>query len=191
MSRLEPRRTRNPLLHASRAYAKRRFGKEPNMVGVQAHHMPLFLAYGTFEIAIDRARRVDRRLKDLAVVKTAAMVGCEWCMDYGSHVLEEAGVTEEQLRDLASFRDSAAFSADEKLVLEYAEAMGRTPAEVTDELFARLRARFEPDQIVELTTTIAIENYRARFNDALGIEAQGWSAGSYCVRPEVMASTGG
>jgi hypothetical protein len=38
--------------------------------------------------------------------------------------------------------------------------------------------------MVELTATIAWENYRARFDHALGIEAQGFSDGAYCVRPE-------
>lgn len=33
--------------------------------------------------------------------------------------------TRRQLRDLGSFRESDAFSADEKLVLEYAEAMSQ------------------------------------------------------------------
>jgi hypothetical protein len=36
----------------------------------------------------------------------------------------------------------------------------------------------------ELTNAIAWENWRARFNCALGIESQGFSEGSYCVRPE-------
>jgi alkylhydroperoxidase family enzyme len=107
-------------------------------------------------------------------------------MDFGSWITREAGITEEQLRDLPRFRESDAFSEDEKLVLEYAEGVSRTPVEVPDEVFARMRARFDQAQIIELTYAAAIENLRARFNWALRIESQGYSEGAYCLRPEAL-----
>ena len=80
------------------------------------------------------------------------------------------GVTEQQLLDLADFETSSAFTEVEKLVLRYAAAMTQTPVEVPDELFAGLRQHFDPRQMVELTSAIAWENYRARFDHAFGIE---------------------
>ena len=47
-----------------------------------------------------------------------------------------------------------------------------------DELFAQLRARFTERQLVELTSCIAWENYRARFDHAFGIESEGFDEGS-------------
>lgn len=94
------------------------------------------------------------------------------------------GVGEEQLRDLARYSESAAFSALEKLVLDYAVAMTRTPTDVPDELFAGLRSELDDAALVELTAMVAWENYRARFSHALGVEAQGFSRGAYCVLPE-------
>jgi alkylhydroperoxidase family enzyme len=44
----------------------------------------------------------------------------------------------------------------------------------TDELFARLRGHFSEPEIVELTAAVALENFRSKFNVALGIEAQGF-----------------
>jgi hypothetical protein len=38
--------------------------------------------------------------------------------------------------------------------------------------------------MVELTSAIAWENYRARFDHAFGIEAEGFSAGAFCPLPE-------
>lgn len=93
------------------------------------------------------------------------------------------GVTEEQLRDLGAYKTSASFSELEKLVIEYAEAMTRTPVEVSDESFSALKGHFNETQLVELTAAIAWENYRARFNHAFGIEAQGFAKGAYCVLP--------
>ena len=78
---------------------------------------------------------------------------------------------------------SALFSDLEKAVLEYADAMTHTPVEVPDALFQRLREQFSEAQMVELTATIAWENYRARFDHALGIQAEGFSEGAYCALP--------
>ncbi|MGH7964379.1 MAG: carboxymuconolactone decarboxylase family protein [Candidatus Binatia bacterium] len=105
-------------------------------------------------------------------------------MDIGSAVGRKVGVTEAQLFDLARYQESPAFSPLERLVIEYSEAMTKTPVEVPDTLFAALRRHFNEAQLVELTATIAWENYRARFDHAFGIEAQGFSAGAFCVVPE-------
>jgi len=61
--------------------------------------------------------------------------------------------------------------------------MTHTPVEVPDSLFQSLRAQFNQAQLVELTTAIAWENYRARFNHAFGLEAEGFSEGAYCALP--------
>ncbi len=96
-------------------------------------------------------------------------------------------MSEAQLRDLPRYQASAAFAPLEKLVLDYAVAMTNTPVEVPDALFARLREHFADAELVELTAAIAWENYRARFDHAFGIEAQGFSEGAYCPLPERSA----
>ena len=105
-------------------------------------------------------------------------------MDIGSAVGRAAGVTEAQLRALPEYRKSSRFSDLERLVLDYAVAMTATPVDVPATLFAELRQHFNDEQMIELTATVAWENYRARFDHALGIEAQGFSNGAYCVLPE-------
>jgi alkylhydroperoxidase family enzyme len=85
---------------------------------------------------------------------------------------------------MARFEESAAFNAQQKLVLRLAAAMTRTPAHVDDDLFAALRAEFSEAQLVELATAIAWENNRARFNRTFGIEAEGLSESAYCPLPE-------
>jgi alkylhydroperoxidase family enzyme len=94
-------------------------------------------------------------------------------------------VTEQQLRELADFEASTAFTELEELVLQYAVAMTQTPVEVPQELFASVRQHLNPQQMVELTSAIAWENYRARFDHAFGIEAEGFSAGAFCPLPAV------
>ena len=104
-------------------------------------------------------------------------------MDIGSAVSRKAGVTERQLMQLAQFETSDAFSHLERLVLRLAESMTRTPANVPDELIATLRGHLSDRQVVELVSTIAWENYRARFNRAFDVKAAGFSEGAFCVLP--------
>ena len=84
---------------------------------------------------------------------------------------------------LPEYRNSALFTETEKLVLEYADAMTQTPVEVPDALFAKLREKLTDAQLVELTATLAWENYRTRFDHAFGVEAEGFTQGSYCAVP--------
>ena len=89
---------------------------------------------------------------------------------------------------LGEYATSTLFSETEKLVLQYADAMTETPVEVSDALFAKLREKFTDAQLVELTSALAWENYRARFDHAFGIEAEGFTKGSYCAMPARPAS---
>ncbi|HSQ24903.1 MAG TPA: hypothetical protein VLN44_10840 [Pyrinomonadaceae bacterium] len=60
--------------------------------------------------------------------------------------------------------DLTAFNAKERLVIELADAMAGAPANVSDDLYARLRQEFSEEQLMELSAQIAFENYRARWN---------------------------
>jgi len=86
---------------------------------------------------------------------------------------------DERLTAVASWRDSALFSEAERVALDYAERMTITGQKVDDALFAQLKRHYNEAQIVELTAAIALENFRSKFNPALGIEAQG-----FCLLPQ-------
>ncbi len=94
-----------------------------------------------------------------------------------------SGITTEQIANLNNYRSNFNFSELERLVLEYADGMTRTPVEVSDALFAKLREKFNEAQLVELTSGIAWENYRARFDHAFGIEAENFAEGAICALP--------
>ena len=89
----------------------------------------------------------------------------------------EGGV--EKLAEVATWRDSKLFSEAERVALEYAECITYTDRQVDDALFARVKQHFTETQIVELTAAVALENFRSKFNPALGIEAQG-----FCMVPK-------
>jgi alkylhydroperoxidase family enzyme len=71
----------------------------------------------------------------------------------------------------------------EKAALDFAVAVMRTPAEVTDDLFARLQEHFSNEQIVEITALLTVVNLD-RFNAAFGVGSAGYSEGMACVPPD-------
>ena len=80
---------------------------------------------------------------------------------------------------VANWRDSSLFGEAERVALDYAERMTITGQKVDDALFAQLKQHYTEAQIVELTAAVALENFRSKFNPALGIEAQG-----FCLIPQ-------
>jgi alkylhydroperoxidase family enzyme len=94
-------------------------------------------------------------------------------------VLETTDGGMEKLGEVTNWRDSTLFSEAERLALEYAERITYTDRKVDDALVDQLKKHFTDAQIVELTAAIAMENFRSKFNPALGIEAQG-----FCMVPK-------
>jgi AhpD family alkylhydroperoxidase len=176
------------MVRAAQRYAKWKYGREITITPVIAHSRSNMLGWGAFEWFHEHGHEVDERLKTLAATKVATRVGCQFCIDIGTALGRTAGVTEEQLRDFHDYRTSAAFSEEEKLVIEYADELTGDPVAVSDELFARLREHFSESQIVELTSAIAIENFRARFNNALDVAPAGFSEGQFCPLPDAVAA---
>ena len=172
--RLPAARAGSPIVRLVYAVSRRRFGHVLGPFAVTAHNPILLAGHSAFELALERANRIDRRLEELAALRAATMTGCPFCIDIASGLLSKLGFSGRQLREVSTWRESSAFSDDERLVLEYAEAMSATPVAVSDELFERLRARFDEAAIVELTAAIALENYRGRFNHAVGLSSEGF-----------------
>jgi 4-carboxymuconolactone decarboxylase len=142
-------------------------------------------AYGRLEQAQSTLQHVlTARHRALAELKAATTARCEYCIDLGSQIARRWGLTDEELLALADYRNAACFSDVDKLVLDYATAISRTPVTVSDELFESLRAHFDDAALVGLTHIVTLENLRARFNLALGIGSPGASGGQVCALPD-------
>ena len=161
-------------------------GAEP--IGIWAHQPKMLTGMGRFQGAVRKGRDVDERVKNLVELKGAQMIGCEYCVDLGSQICRNSGLSDDELLALPRYRDSSLFTEREKAALDYAVAVMRTPVEVTDELFARVKRHFTDKQIVEITALLTVVNLD-RFNAAFGIGAAGFSEGMVCVPPDRPATT--
>lgn len=66
--------------------------------------------------------------------------------------------------------DASIFTEQELLVFELADRMAESGHAVSDDLWERLRTRFDYGQVIELVSAIGLFNYFNRVNDALRIE---------------------
>lgn len=117
-------------------------------------------------------------LRSLVTVRVSQINHCRFCVDINSATLLKRGVAMAKIEALDGWRTSALFTDEERLALDYAEAMTRTELGVTDDLRARLKAHWDDDALVELTGVIAFQNLSSKFNAALDVPPQG-----FCVMP--------
>jgi alkylhydroperoxidase family enzyme len=84
-------------------------------------------------------------------------------VDINSAVGRKAGLSDEKLRAVLG-EDLRGFNEIERLVIELADRMSEAPSNVSDDLYSRLRMHFSEEQLLELGSQIAFENFRARLN---------------------------
>lgn len=151
------------------------FGQVAEPLEVMWHHKRVL----RFQLGLgQKSARWDacpQDLKSYAHMAVASLVGCSWCLDLGYFQASHEGLDLVKAREVPRWRGSVVFSALERDVLEYAEAMTQTPPTVTDELSARLLDRLGAEALVELTAFVSLANFYTRTNAALGIESQGFA----------------
>ncbi len=168
---------------------KKMTGREPahgsgiEPIEIWAHQPKMMSGMGKFQQAVRKGSTVDERLKNLIELKGAQMIGCEFCVDLGSQICRNSGLSDQELLALSGYHQSDLFTEREKLALDYTIAVMRTPVEVTDELFAHVKEHFSDKQLVEITAHLTVINLD-RFNAAFGIGSAGFSEGMVCVPPD-------
>lgn len=156
-------------------YSRRTYGDVLDNGLALLHNGPVLTSVVSFERRVAKWKALDPDLKNLAVMASAAAIGCTWCTDFAYYESHSKGHDVAKLSKVPVWRDHLdEFTAVERRVIEYSEAMTATPPAVTDELAAALRADLGDKAFVELTMMVAVENERSRFNAALGLKSQGF-----------------
>jgi AhpD family alkylhydroperoxidase len=113
-------------------------------------------------------------LRSLVTVRVSQLNGCRFCVDINSATLLKRGVAPDKVGALDDWRQSGLFTENERIALEYAEAVTLRSNAIDDDLMKRLKQHFDDDAIVELTALIAFQNLSSKFNSALGVPPQGF-----------------
>jgi alkylhydroperoxidase family enzyme len=146
-------------------------GREPIALYRALAHAPALLrAYSGLATALRYEASTPRSLRELAILRTAQLVGSEYEWSHHVPMAQASGVREAQITTLERWRDSKEFDPGERAVLRCAEELHACA--LSDEAFAELERRFEPPEIVELLLVLSFYQAVARMIDGLGLEVE-------------------
>src|SRR4051794_31988888 len=157
-------------------YVRQR-GNVPNMFRTVAHRPEILQTMIAHMEAVLNTGTLPTSLKELVIVRTSQMNGCEYCLASHSLLAKKLGYSDAQIAALPGFESSQAFSPREKLALRLAERLTRNDGPLNDAELADLKAHFTEGEIVELMAASGLFNYFNRFNNLLAMEPTQASAG--------------
>ncbi len=154
---------------------RKKIGRVPDNVSVMWNHPAVFKDMMRAGARTEKWDCLDANLASFAVMAAAAEIGCGACLDLNYFMAHDRGLAVEKAREVPRWRESTVFTALERQVMEYAEAVCQTPPTVSDEMSASLREALGADGLIELTARIGFMNLAARSNVALGIPSEHFS----------------
>ncbi|QNP76154.1 carboxymuconolactone decarboxylase family protein [Streptomyces roseirectus] len=141
------------------------------------HSPPVADGWNTLLGAIRTQTLLDADIRELAILRVAALNGAAYEWDAHQPVALRAGLSRHQTDALRGAAEDAAplLTPAQRCALAYTDAMTRA-VDVPDEVFDRLRSHFDDRRIVELTAVIATYNLVSRFLVALHVGSPGGPA---------------
>ena len=112
---------------------------------------------------------LDLATKELVILRVSQLNGCRYCVAVHRPAALEAGVPPEHVEALCDARPLADLPDRERAIVDWADLVTQAPAEVTDELAARLLDHLREDQLVELTLVAGATTMLNQYCTALGI----------------------
>jgi AhpD family alkylhydroperoxidase len=146
------------------------WGTPPNLYRALGNHPPLLGAWSEFSRVLRHESRTPRDLRELVILRGAQIMGSEYEWAQHLRMARKAGVREEQIASLASWKSSPAFDAREKAALALAEAVTR--GEVSDSIYQEAKRHFDDRDYVELSLTAAFYAMVGRMLDAMGVQLE-------------------
>ena len=134
------------------------------------HSPALAQGWLAFLTAVRQKSSLPGDVRELVIMRVAILNGAPYEAEQHAPIALREGVTQEQLCDLAQWRDASSFAERDRAVLELTDAMTRD-VHVGPEVFATARAYFDERGMVDLVATVAAYNMVSRFLEALQIHS--------------------
>jgi len=146
------------------------WGTPPNLYKALANHPALVAAWTEFSKTLRHDTRTPRALRELVILRGAQLQRSEYEWAQHLSMARKAGVSEEQIASLASWRTSPRFDAREKAALALGEAV--TQGQVSDAVHAEAKRHFDDHDYVELALVAAFYAMVGRMLDAMGVQLE-------------------
>jgi AhpD family alkylhydroperoxidase len=134
------------------------------------HSPPVASGWLTYLTSIRQLSTLPGDLRELVIMRVAAVNGAPYEADQHKPYALKEGVSQAQLDALPDWEGSALFSARERAVLAYSDAMTRQ-VQVPQAVFDGVREHLDDRLVVELTATVAAYNMVSRFLEALQVHS--------------------
>ena len=146
------------------------WGTPPNLYKALGNHPRLVAAWTEFSKTLRHDTRTPRALRELVILRGAQLMRSEY--EWAQHLAmaRKSGVREEQIRELATWKNSSQFTEREKAAIALAEAV--TQGRVSDAVYAEAKRHFDDHDYVELSIVAAFYAMVGRMLDAMGVELE-------------------
>ena len=149
-----------------------RGGRLINIYRLMLHSPALANAWFDLNQAVRYGTEIDGQSRELAVIRVAILNDVEYVQQaHGPAYALKEGLTPAQVTAIANWQTSDLFSASQRALLAYTDAMTRD-IDVAGEIFAELRRHFSERQAVELSMLIGAYNMLTRFLKALKVDPE-------------------
>lgn len=148
-----------------------RGGQILNLHRVSGHAPALAKARGEFVWALRDACLATRQMRELAIVRVAYLMACDYELDHHLPLASRAGLSDAQIQALPDWRSSQKlFDSAQQALLAYLDAMFDNKGDVDHDTFQNLLAHFSPQEIVELTMCATSYYANAYYVKALKVQ---------------------
>ena len=149
-----------------------RGGRLINIYRLMLHSPALAGTWFDLNQTVRYGTEIDGQCRELAVIRVAILNNVEYVVRaHGPAYALKEGLTPAQVEALADWSSSNLFTAKQRALLAYADAMTRD-TDVPDAVFADVQKHFSDRQTVELTMLIGAYNMLTRFLNALKVDPE-------------------
>jgi len=144
-------------------------GVVPNMMKTVANTPALALGFAALLKPLLSDGALPGWYKELVATRMSVLQGSIYAMTAHSLSARQKGATEEQISAIKADFESGPFTDAEKLGFRCADRLHHSASQIDDAFFARLKAVYNDQQILELVAAASVFEFFPRFVDALRI----------------------
>jgi AhpD family alkylhydroperoxidase len=109
---------------------------------------------------------IEKELLELVKIRASQINGCAFCVQLHLMEAERLGISVDKLNLLVVWREAPQFSSRERAALAWTEAVTLLPGGVSDEVYAEASAEFSENELLHLSSAVAVINVWNRFGVA-------------------------
>ncbi|NHM00687.1 carboxymuconolactone decarboxylase family protein [Flavobacterium difficile] len=151
------------------AFFNETLGFCPNSVLTMQHRPAISKAFINLNMAVmENKGNVTSALKRMIGWVSSNVTGCRYCQAHTIRAAERYDAAQEQLDNIWDYKTHPAFSAAERIALDFSVAATLVPNAVTEDIKSELYKYWTAGDIVEMLGVISLFGYLNRWNDSMG-----------------------